>query len=229
VKKGLLIISIAYAKIVVGQQPQTSVWSALQVPVSFGIKWQWHNDAGYRTIGFTSSPYQYLYRTGARYFFNKEWSVAGGIAFFFTRNSYQKADHEFGKEFRLWQELNFNKAIGKKFSLQNRIRTEERWFDAVGNKDAYYAFRLRCRLAGTEKLSDRWSIQLADEYMQQSVSNDFTFNQNRLMTSAIYNLDASSQLQWGYMWLFRPVLSQHVLTISFQKNISVHGSKQHKE
>lgn len=202
------------------QQPETSAWLSLQVPVNLNNKWQWHNDAGYRTIGFNPSPYQILYRTGARYFLTKEVSVAGGVAFFLTRATFKKADDEFGNEFRIWQELNLNTPIGKKFFLQNRIRSEERWFDKVQNKAAYYAFRFRYRFSGTFKLTAKWSVQLADEYMQQAIKGTFSFNQNRVISTAIYQFGSSASLQCGYMWLLRQTVSQHAAIISFQKNIS---------
>jgi hypothetical protein len=221
---GFFIISILIAKAAVAQQSETSAWSGVQLPVSFNSKWQWHNDAGYRTIGFSGSAYQYLYRTGARYSFTKGWSAAAGAAFFFTRTSYQKADHEFGKEFRLWQELNFNKYINGKCSLQNRIRIEQRWFNATQSIETYTAFRLRYRLSGLQKLSDKWGLQLANEYMQQSVNKKFSFNQNRVIASAIYSINQFNQFQCGYMWLLWPSSSQHVMVITFQKNISVYGN-----
>jgi len=226
-KTGACVILLFIATTTNAQQSETGVWLGLQLPVTFNEKWQWHNDAGYRTIGFTQAAYQYLYRTGIRYCFNRAWSATAGTAFFFTRHSYQQKDHEFGKEFRLWQEVNFNKPLVGQFYLQNRIRTEERWFEASGNNKAYYGFRFRYRLSGLQKLSDRWGVQLADEYMQQSAHKKFTFNQNRLMLSALYGINPTTQFQFGYMWLLRPSsLSQHILTLTFQKNISVNGRRQ---
>lgn len=224
-RKSFLIIWILIAEIAKSQPPTTSTWFGLQVPVTLNSRWQWHNDAGYRTLGVTSSAYQYLYRTGVRYLFNTEWSVAAGATVFFTRNSTQKTDHEFGKEFRMWQELNFNKHLGENFTLQNRIRTEERRFTAVKNKRAYSAFRFRYRLSGVQKISEKWGVQLADEYMQQSVNGSFSFDQNRVMAAAIYYLNSSTQLQSGYIWQLRKSSSQHIITITFQKNISVNGNR----
>ena len=225
-KKHIFIISTIVAKTAIAQQPETAVWMGLQMPVIFTSKWQWHNDAGFRTIGLSRYAYQYLYRTGAKYNFNKEWNIATGLAFFLTRNSDQKSDHEFGKEFRLWHELNHNRQTNQGFSLQNRIRIEERWFGNVQNKPPYFALRFRYRLAVTEKISTKWSIQLADEYMQQYTNDNFSFNQNRLMVSAIYTFNNTAQLQFGYMWQLRPAsLSQHIPGVSFQKLISSHGNK----
>ncbi len=219
-----LILTTVAVKHAASQQPETSVWTALQLPVDIGNKWQWHNDAGYRTIGFSQSAYQYLFRTGARFFVNKKTSVAAGTAFFFTRASFKKTDDEFGNEFRIWQELNHTISIGKGFLLQNRIRTEERWFDAMQNKSAYYAFRFRYRVSGTQQLSAKWSVQLADEYMQQAVDGNFSFNQNRVIGTIIYQPEHSVSIQGGYMWMLRQAISQHAFIITFQKSISLNGN-----
>lgn len=207
------------------QIPSTGSWIALQLPVKINDKWQWHNDAGYRTLGASVSAYQFLYRTGVRYVANKNWSFATGTAFFYTRSSYQKYNSEFGREFRLWQELNAQHPVSKSILLQNRFRSEQRWFSATDNRDAYFGFRIRYRAAATKELSEKLSIQLANEYMRQQANNKFSFNQNRMMATALYKLSPSAQLQGGYMWLKWPSSSQHIITFTLQKVISLHGIK----
>lgn len=204
------------------QIPATGSWFALQLPVKINEKWQWHNDAGYRTLGASLNAYQFLYRTGIRYAVNKKWSVTTGTAFFYTRSSYEKFNREFGKEFRLWQEVNAQHPVSKNISLQNRFRTEQRWFAETDNRAAYFGFRLRYRAAATKTLTEKWSVQLASEYMRQLVNNKFSFNQNRVMTTALYKINSSAQLQGGYMWLKWPASSQHIIIFTFQKTISRH-------
>jgi len=222
-RRVLFFILLFVSKAIWAQIPDAGTWLAIQVPVNISKKWQWHNDAGYRTLGASISPYQFLYRTGARFTFNKKWSTAGGVAFFYTRSSYQKFNREFGGEFRLWQELNGQHPISKSISLQNRVRTEQRWFAKTDDRSAYFGFRFRYRVAATKLLNDKWSIQLANEYMRQQANNSFTFNQNRLILTALYKFNPTSQLQGGYMWLKWPAESQHIATFTFQKIISLHG------
>ncbi len=205
------------------QIPASGSWFAFQLPVKINDKWQWHNDAGYRTLGASLNAYQFLYRTGIRYGVNKKWSVATGTAFFYTRSSYQKFNREFGKEFRLWQELNAQHSLSKTISLQNRLRTEQRWFAETDSRSAYFGFRLRYRTAVTKTLTDKWGVQLANEYMRQQANNKFSFNQNRVIATALYKINSSAQMQGGYMWLKWPTSSQHILTLTFHKNISLHA------
>ena len=218
-----IAMSIAAANKTLAQIPATGSWFAFQLPVKINDKWQWHNDAGYRTLGASLNPYQIFYRTGLRYILNKKWSVATGSAFFYTRSSYQKFNREFGKEFRLWQEVNAQHPLSKTSSLQNRLRTEQRWFAETNSRTAYFGFRIRYRAAVTKAVTEKWSIQFADEYMRQQVNNKISFNQNRMMATAIYKINTTAQLQGGYMWLKWPNDSQHILTFTFSKNISLHG------
>jgi hypothetical protein len=77
------------------QRPETGIWSAINLHVNISKQWQWHNDAGYRTLGVSVDPLQFLYRTGIRYNFNRQTSTAGGIASFFTKTNFDKSQHEF--------------------------------------------------------------------------------------------------------------------------------------
>jgi Protein of unknown function (DUF2490) len=220
----LLFLSIAYTR---AQQPETGHWLTLQVPVQLSGKWQWHNDAGYRTLGNQAAAQQYFYRTGLRYFLSSQLSTAAGAALFFTRTSFSKSNSEFGREFRLWQEINWQLPLTKKLQLHNRIRTEQRLFAATKNSSAYTVFRLRYRLAAIQAVSKKWSIQLAGEYMQQARSNRIQFNQNRLYATALYQANSNIQLQGGYMWLLWPSSSQHIIQFTVLQKISLHANGNH--
>jgi hypothetical protein len=216
-----IIITVSRAN---AQRPETGGWLALQLPVNFSKHLQWHNDAGYRTLGTSVVPFQYLYRTGLRYHFNEQWSLAGGIAFFFSRTTFSKTNDEFGKEFRFWEEANHQQVITEKLQGQLRFRAEQRFFAATSLKVNYTTYRFRLRAGLTQKVNKKWSIQLADEYMQQQANQQFSFDQNRLILSGIYSLNQSLQLQGSYMWVAWPAEDQHILIISFIKNISLHGA-----
>ncbi len=205
------------------QRPETAAWLAVQVPVNFSKHWQWHNDAGYRTLGTSVKAFQYLFRTGFQYRFNEQWSSAAGVAFFFSRTSFVKSDNEFGRESRFWEEINYQRQFNKKFQSQLRFRTEQRFFSATISKTAFTAFRFRIRASLTENLAGKWSLQLADEFMEQVIGQKTSFDQNRAIVSGIYQINPTTQLQGGYMWLLWPKGDQHIVTIGFIKNISVHA------
>ena len=152
-RKLIILISAFSSQAAMAQIPATSNWLALQLRINNGKKWELSNDGGYRTIGMSPSAYIYYYRNGLRYNINERWNVAAGTAFFFTRSSYQKSNHEFGREFRLWQEVILREPVSKTLSLNDRFRTEERWFGPVTNKASYFGLRLRDR---SDHLSSPW-------------------------------------------------------------------------
>lgn len=207
------------------QTPPAEIWLGANVSVAFQNKWQWHNDAGYRTNGMNMIPHQYLYRTGVRKIFSTKWNAAAGVAFFSTRISYNKTDHEFGNEYRAWQEVNHQQEWKGGLILQNRFRLEERFFEEVSNRNAYKAIRLRYRAGLTQRLSPKWSIQISDEYMRQVQQKQFLFNQNRMLFSFNRDLRHHAQIQAAYIWQLRPTGSQHILALLFQKTITVDGNK----
>lgn len=205
------------------QRPATGAWFTLNMPVKLTNKWQIHNDGSYRTLGNRISASQYLYRTGIRYQINSSLSAASGVAFFFTRTSFKKENHEFGREFRTWQELLYQKQIGAKLQWLNRFRSEQRFFQATKTKDAFTVHRFRLRTAFVYSFTKKWSVTVSEEYFRQTAHHKFSFDQNRVITTGIYHFNPSTQLQAGYMWLLWPESSQHIVTFTFQKTISWHG------
>jgi hypothetical protein len=204
---------------------ETIVWNSIHLPLRFSSKWQAPVDVSYRTIGVSSSAYQYTFRTGLRRFINETWSVASGVALFFTRTSFDKADHEFTREFRLWQEVAAEKKLKNKFVLQNRFRLEERFFDATGGNDSYTAIRFRYRVGIAKYLGEKLRVQLAEEYMEHLTSSRFSFQQNRIYFSWGYLLNKLTQIEAGYIWSKIPDLTRHYITLSFQRTILFHGKR----
>lgn len=219
----MIIVTLIAATGVKAQRPETGGWFTMQLPVNFTKHWQWHNDASYRTLGVSVAPIQYLYRTGLRYNFNKQWNTAAGVAFFFTRTVFSKANKEFGFEFRTWEEVNHQLPVNDKLLLQFRLRTEQRFFSATNVDTKYTAHRFRFRTGFTKKINDKWSFQITNEIMQQQANHKLSFNQNRLMISGIYHLRNNIQLQGGYLWLRWPTEDQQIATIGLVKNITWHG------
>jgi Protein of unknown function (DUF2490) len=206
------------------QQNNLSVWNTIQLPITLSSKWQIHNDISYRTIGFSTAAFQYTFRHGVRYFINKKWNIAAGFAQFNTRTKFDRKENYFGKENRLWQEIVHEKKISPKFTLLHRFRIEERFFSATKNTDPFTAIRCRYRLAFQQSITNKWKLQLFDEYMQQLQNGDFNFQQNRLGTTAIFSFDKLTQMQLGYIWSKQKTSNLHFITCTFTKNIHLHGT-----
>ncbi len=221
----ILLIGLCFPLFLSAQQrPEEGVWLTLNAPVDLSAKWQIHNDGSFRTLSISKEPLQYLYRTGLRYQFNESYSATAGVAFFFTRTSFNKDNDEFGSEFRTWQEFQSLQNINTSNRLQIRFRSEQRFFEATKRRAAFVAHRVRLRTGWQYDFTRHWSVLIADEYMQQYAMDDFTFDQNRVISSVIYRFNEDTQLQAGYMWLLWPQeSSQHLVNITFQKRFQLYG------
>ena len=219
---GVLMIFWCYR--VQAQRPHNGGWLSANVPVTINKQWQWHNDGGFRTLGMSLSGHQYLYRTGLRHSLSSASSVAGGVAFFFTRTSFNKINHEFGKEFRTWQEITNDKKIAGSLQLNLRFRTEQRFFQQTIRNNEFTAHRFRVRAGLTYSINQKWDVQFADEYMHQLAHGQFKFDQTRIILNSGYHISANSIIRVGYMWLKWPVSSQHIVTATIQQQIRWHGA-----
>jgi hypothetical protein len=218
-KNGLVVLTMFIVSVSRAQDPDQSVWYTVKVPVALQEKWQLANEAGYRTIHFSSAAYQYFIRTGIRYFLTDNWSVAAGLAFFATRTPAVKFNREFVPEFRLWQEMSCRQNFNPRSFLQYHVRLEQRFFQPTENRNAYPALRGRIKLAFTQMLKDKVGVQVFNEYMHQYDHQHWSFNQNRLTGMLLLLLNNESQLQAGYMWLVRSNQMQQVGLVTFQKQL----------
>jgi len=225
-KKIIIIPSFLISVNLFAQRPATGTWLNVQFPVQLNNKWQIPNDFNYRTLGNSASALQQLYRGGIKYIFDKHWSATAGIAFAFTRTTFTKQTKEFAREFRYWQEVNYKTQLTANLLGQLRLRVEERSFTATNSKAAYHAFRYRIRPQLQQKIYGKWSLFVADEYMEQHAKNKWSFDQNRFMINGIYSFNKYTQLFAGYMWLQWPAnSSQHIITVAFQKTILLHAKQ----
>jgi hypothetical protein len=223
-KKITTIPLLLFAAALFGQRPSSGIWVTAVAPININSKWQIHYDVSYRTLGSSASLLQYLHRTGIRYTINPKWSTALGVAAIFNRSSFNKENKEFARELRLWQEALYKTNLTKQLQLQARLRTEERWFEATNTKASANAFRYRLRAQLQQKFTAKWAAFIADEYMQQHTKGNWSFDQNRLLVSGIYFINAQTQIQAGYLWLRFPAnSSQHIVNLTFQKTISLHA------
>ena len=225
-RKIIIIPSLLISANIFAQRPPTGLWLAVHLPVRLSNKWQWHNDGGYRTLGNSIAPLQYFYRTGLRYNITGHWNTAAGVALFYSRIGFKKEFNEFAREFRFWEEANYQTAVGKNSQWQSRLRIEQRTFSQSSIKETYHAFRFRVRTQLQQKISEKWSVIIADEYMQQYAHSKWSFDQNRIIVNGIYSLGGQAQLNAGYMWLLWPgSSSQHIIILGFQKTISLHAKQ----
>lgn len=222
-RTGLLIILLGTVIVAKAQPKGASFWLTAQLPVDLSPRWQWNNDLLYKSNGVTFKTYQRWYRTGLRYRISEKVNVAGGVGFLATQASSNSKDDEFGKEFRLWEEMIYQHPLKNDWQFQNRARVEERFLKATTTKPSSHILQMSDRISFTKTLSKKWDLQFADEYFEQVIDKKFGFNQNRLMGIGIYNISKKLQLQGAYIWVVRKTFTQHVLQVTIRKLFSAYG------
>lgn len=193
----------------------SSAWFSAQV--STRIKnWEWNQDAGYRTIGASARATLWFYRTGARHYFSERWNAAAGYALFASR--VEKDRPAFGVEHRIWEEAVRQDQWGK-FKWMQRLRIEQRWFDATSAQESYSAHRFRYRAAFIHALNPRLDLQVYDEIMVQRQQGQWGFNQNR--TGAWLHVKPSEKQSFnvGYTFLHQASGDMHLLMLGYQHNL----------
>lgn len=201
-KKILLFFTI-FLIISIKAQHETAVWLSVQYPIKISEKLELTNDVGYRFKGENIEFYQQNYRTGLRYYFNKNTSSAVGFALFFTDNNLQSDTKKFGTEFRIWEDANFQKKFG---SLKGvlRLRGEQRFFDDYGKKPSYSAFRPRFMLQLNKIFNEHFTLQISNEYLYQFKGGTSGFDQYRIAGNLLYSPTKKCEIKAGYMEIFLP-------------------------
>jgi len=189
----------------------SSMWFSVQAPFRKG-NLEWHNDGGYRTYGFDARASQWLYRTGIRYYASTHFNAAGGYALFSSRAQKDKPD--FGVENRLWGEVVLQHSISEVQVIQ-RLRIEQRWFDATSAFARFQAQRYRYRLGMIKKISSKSDIQLYNEIMLQTRESALGYNQNRLGMFWHFR-PKQNQINLGYTYLHQKNNPTHLIMLGYQ-------------
>jgi hypothetical protein len=210
----LLVFLVLFFSIEAKSQ-QAQSWFSIHLPFRKG-NWEWQNDAGYRNELNKFTTQQFLFRTGARHYFNEKMSSALGYAFFDSKVQGTIAN-EFGPENRLWQEFNGVVQLNELNSLIHRIRIEERWFSQTSIGESFFGFRSRYRIAFQRKLSENIDIQFYNELMYQLRESQFDFNQNRVGLNFFVKLSSKAQVNLGYTYMSTLQAPFHLILIGFTK------------
>ncbi len=222
----IMIMSAVISGKLFAQQPSVSNWVTVQMPVIYNNHWQSLHELSYRTLGEAIKLNQLFVRSGVRYTFNPQWTSSLICDFVHSRvKPFDKSDLEFGDEIRITEEVSHRYPLGKAYTIQHRLRIEERFFGETSLGDDYTALRFRYRLAAQKKLSDKWSLQLADEYLEQALSGRWSYNSNRLSFSGFYSFAQNAHLEAIYYWIRFSERSQHVFALTLQNRILVKSKK----
>ncbi|MDZ4708729.1 MAG: DUF2490 domain-containing protein [Saprospiraceae bacterium] len=204
-----------------------SDWLGLTVPIDLGSKWQLSPEIGYRTYTPTYIRFQNLLRFTIRHRFNELNNLASGLAFFTTKLSLDEQEKSYGKEFRLFQEGNHTIPITHKFNFNQRLRFEQRFYQATPQYTAYHGLRLRLLLNGQYRFHPKWFLNLSSEYMESFEKQTLKMDQWRMISFLSFLPIDGLQLNFGYTYIIRPAYRQNVFILTFFKSFGVNESRQH--
>jgi hypothetical protein len=193
----------------------SSIWFAGQLGLR-KKKWEWHQDAGYRTIGVGPKATLWFYRTGARHYFNEHWNVAAGYALFDARVDKNKP--AFSAENRIWEEV-VRQDQWKKLRWVQRIRIDHRRFNANSRTEAFTAHRLRYRTAFIRTIHPKIDLQVYDEIMIQRQHGDWLLNQNRIGMFVHVRTGKQQLVNLGYTRMQLPSGNSNLLHVGFQHQL----------
>lgn len=209
------------------QQAPDAEWIGLTIPVSLGQHWQIIPEAGYRTYTSEYRRLQNFMRLNLRYRFNALNNLGSGMAFFATKLSLDEMENEFGREIRLFEEGNHSTPLSNKLSLQQRLRIEQRFYQATSQYSAHLVHRFRFLLNAQYKLHPKWYLNLSSEYMEALKNKSFSMDQWRMISMVSYIPMEGVQFNLGYFYVIRSAYQQNVFILTLIKSFGVNESRQH--
>jgi len=222
----LIFLSGGLSRISAQQAPDAD-WIGLTMPFELGGKWQLSPEAGYRTYTSSYLRFQNLLRLTLRYRFNERTNLASGLAFFTTKLSLDEQEKTYGREFRLFQEANHSIPVTNKFNFNQRLRFEQRFYQATPQFTAYQTLRLRLLLTGQYTLHPKWFLNLATEYMESLEKQNLKMDQWRMISFISFLPVRGLQMNLGYTYIIRQAYGQNVFILTLFKSFGVNESGQH--
>lgn len=194
-----------------------SWWPAYYLKYSINKKWIINTDIQGRN--FAKQPVLGLLaiRTGAHYYFSKQWSTAVGGAWFHQQQEASGGKKIVSDELRLWEELKHEWKLNR-WQVINQFRTEQRhWTNQEG-----LAFRFRYKLAADLLLGEKWKALAGNELMWQSSKTRENWDQYRAWAGGEYAFNPGKQVQLILMnwWQFNNHTQQPVIRINFVQSIN---------
>ena len=211
---GLLVFIMGMLHSDAGAQSQFSGWLASFNTIKTGKKTSIHSDVQLRSSDQLKNMQTLLIRSGLNVHLNKKWTVTAGYAFTYNRRTVNDIIG-YAPEHRIWEQVIYSHKI-KMFPILHRLRVEQRFIGqaTVQNNqletDGYgYANRLRYFIRNIIPLKTQKTFAkgifaaLQEEVFINFGSGQYTngepFDQNRIYLAIGYRVNASFDLEAGYM------------------------------
>lgn len=194
---------------------QSLYWMRYYNQLSLNENWTWHNEIDERRFLINNKHQHFIMHSRIHYKFYKNADVALGFTY-----SLQDPQEPYSEstltipELRIVQEINQNNAITNKFSIQHRIRIDERFFrknDGTELLKGYdFNFRFRYRFQASYKLieyenKNTTTLKMANEIMINAGKNIVYnhFDQNRIYAAVEQELSKNTSVELGYMYWYQ--------------------------
>jgi hypothetical protein len=213
-----LLLFIFAAQLAAAQKQSTSlsqIWIAYNNQTRFSNKWGTWTDLHLRTKeNFFDNFSTSILRFGITYYLDDAAKLTAGYAYV---TAYPADNHKniARPEHRPWQQFQWHTKYGKK-RLMQWIRLEERYRRKVVNEstlgDGYnFNFRLRYAMLLQVPLSKKGIVPnslalVVNDEVHVNFGKEIVYNyfdQNRFFVGLGYQVNATDNLQVGYMYLFQ--------------------------
>ncbi len=158
-------------------------------------KFSLHTEIQYRNDDFLLTDIeQLLIRGGLNYHFSKNLMFTAGYGYI---PSYRLEDNllsAFTEEDRIWQQIIVRNNL-KSFSLEHRLRQEQRWIGSVYR--GRFRYRILASIPFSIKNQKKYSINFYDEIFLNTKGE--AFDRNRLFASLGYKINPKTSVQVGIL------------------------------
>ena len=192
---------------------QNLVWTRYYNLLTINSKWSIHTEFDNRVFLNPVKENLFVIRSQGRYKINEHLETGLGFAYFsvYTQNPSVDFDFEI-PEYRIQQDITYKSSL-KKFTLNQRLKIEERFIhnstgiELIPNTTFYWRFRYRLQIEYPlwKKENQYLKAIVNDELMfngGKNVANN-TFDQNRIYASLQYGLNKNFSIELGYLNSFQ--------------------------
>lgn len=186
----LIAALVFFTRISAQTEQQSAYWTRLYAQISGSAPWEIHLEADERKEWGTNEHLQFITHASARRRLNTKWSVAPGASYSTVTGV---------PEYRLFQEAHTQWPLWSKWSIQQRIRVEERWFDQPNRANLRFRFRMRYRLQLNYSPWAWGLFKLSEEYLFHTDA----FDQNRVYAAFEGRFSQKIAIEMGYLFIYQ--------------------------
>lgn len=206
-------------------------WTSINTLARVNRHWAVIGDVHIRRNHFAADPGFYFVRTGAGYYFNKNFYVVAGYGHMWLASEVQQ-HYLFAGENRIYEQAQYTLKY-KKLGITQRIRNEQRWQQKIinGKPSAYNHFsdRIRYLLSISVPVfkNEKLPVPVIADEAAVHFGRDVIYNrfdQNRIFLGIKQKISKTLSFDFGYMNLYQNKYAQgqadnnHTLRLFFYYN-----------